>query len=128
MVAQDRVYTKSVKVPEIWDAGLLLFIKHILRSPIQEHIISAVLTQIQVERDGYVINRSAVKGCVDVLLQLFDERADASVYKRDLEPVILKESEAFYQREGEHLLEACDAPEYLRRVGVPLRQVRLCVD
>ena len=115
-------------MPEIWDAGLLLFIEHILRSPIQEHIISAILTQIQVERDGYVINRSAVKGCVDVLLQLFDERADASVYKRDLEPVILKESEAFYQREGEHLLEACDAPEYLRRVGVPLRQVRLCVD
>lgn len=118
---QDRVYTKSKGVPEIWDAGLFLFIEHILRSPIEEHIISAILTQIQVERDGYVINRSAVKGCVDVLLQLTDERADVSVYKRDLEPTILKESEAFYQKEGEYLLETYDASEYLRRVSVLLR-------
>lgn len=103
-------------MPEIWDAGLLSFIEHIVRAPIREHIISAVLNQIQTERDGYVINRSAVKGCVDVLLQLYDERADVSVYKRDLEPVILRESEAFYQNEGEHLLETCDVPEYLRRV------------
>ncbi|KAH9928310.1 Cullin-domain-containing protein [Fomitopsis serialis] len=118
----DRVYTKSKQVPEIWEAGLLLFIEHILRSPIQGHIISAILTQIQTERDGYVINRSAVKGCVDVLLQLFDEREDVSVYKRDLEPILLKESEAFYEKEGEHLLETCDAPEYLRRVESRLDQ------
>lgn len=120
-VLQDRVYTKSKGVPEIWEAGLLLFIEHILRSPIEEHIISAILTQIQVERDGYVINRSAVKGCVDVLLQLVDERSDVSVYKRDLEPTILKESEAFYQREGESFLETCDTPEYLRRVSLLLK-------
>ncbi|TFY63803.1 hypothetical protein EVJ58_g3035 [Rhodofomes roseus] len=94
----DRVYTKSKQVPEIWDAGLLSFIEHIVRAPIQGHIISAVLNQ------------------------LFDERADVSVYKRDLEPVLLRESEAFYQKEGSHLLETCDAAEYLRRVESRLDQ------
>ncbi|GBE88007.1 Cullin-domain-containing protein [Sparassis latifolia] len=112
----DRVYTKTANVPEIWDAGLLLFLEHIIRPPIEDHIISAVLNQIQTERDGYVINRSAVKGCVDVLLQLYDEHEVAPVYNRHLEPSILKESESFYRKEGEDLLETCDAPEYLRRV------------
>ncbi|KAH9949907.1 Cullin-domain-containing protein [Amylocystis lapponica] len=112
----DRVYTKSAQVPEIWEAGFLLFLKHIIRPPIEDHIISAILTQIQTERDGYVINRSAVKGCVDVFLQLYDEHEDITVYKRDIEPAVLKESEAFYKKEGEHLLETCDAREYLSRV------------
>ncbi|KAI9061290.1 Cullin-domain-containing protein [Trametes sanguinea] len=114
----DRVYTASAKVPPIWEAGLILFIKHIIRPPIEDHVISAILTLIQVERDGYTINRSSVKGCVDVFIQLTDpdSRDAISLYRRDVEPAVLKESEAFYRQEGEKLLEACDAPEYLRRV------------
>ncbi|KAI8980202.1 Cullin-domain-containing protein [Trametes punicea] len=114
----DRVYTKNAKVPEIWEAGLILFIKHIIRPPIEDHVISAILTLIQVERDGYTINRSSVKGCIDVFLQLTDpdSRDAISLYRRDIEPAVLKESETFYKQEGERLLESCDAPEYLRRV------------
>ncbi|KAI0775190.1 Cullin-domain-containing protein [Trametes elegans] len=113
----DRVYTKTAKVPEIWDAGLGLFIQHIIRPPIQGHVISAILTLIQIERDGYTINRSSVKGCVDVYLQLMDpDHEQDSLYRRDIEPAVLRESESFYEKEGEKLLESCDAPEYLRRV------------
>ncbi|CDO78180.1 hypothetical protein BN946_scf184797.g6 [Trametes cinnabarina] len=114
----DRVYTTSAKVPPIWDAGLILFIKHIIKPPIEDHVIAAILTLIQVERDGYTINRSSVKGCVDVFIQLTDpdSRDAISLYRRDVEPAVLRESETFYRQEGEKLLETCDAPEYLRRV------------
>lgn len=44
-------------------------------------------------------------------------RESESIYKRDIEPAVLRESEAFYRNEGRHLLEVCDAPEYLRRVS-----------
>ncbi|KDQ59266.1 hypothetical protein JAAARDRAFT_33992 [Jaapia argillacea MUCL 33604] len=111
----DRVYTKSAQVPEIWDAGLHRFLKHIIRPPIEEHLVSAILKLVQIERDGYVINRSAVKGCVDVFLQLNEDKDGPSVYKRDLEPSVLRESEVFYAAEGRKLLDSCDAPEYLRR-------------
>ncbi|KAJ7035018.1 Cullin-domain-containing protein [Mycena alexandri] len=111
----DRVYAKSAGVPEIWDAGLNLFLKHIIRPPIKDHLVTAILTQIQFERDGYVVNRSAIKGCVDVFLTLEDANGIA-VYKRDLEPALLKESQTFYEAEGFKLLQSCDAPEYLRRV------------
>lgn len=53
-----------------------------------------------------------------LLLLRVEDGAGTSVYKRDLEPAILKESEAFYKGEGERLLESCDAPEYLQRVSI----------
>ena len=115
---QDRVYTRDADVPETWSLGLKLFLKHILKSPIKEHLITTILKQVKYERDGYVINRSAVKGCVDVFLGLdVDPDGSATVYKVDFEPLFLKESENFYKAEADYLLTTTgDASEYLRRV------------
>lgn len=77
--------------------------------------MTAILNQIRFEREGYSINRFSVHGCVEVLNSLEIEKI--SVYKRDLEPAILRESEAFYKAEGIQLLDSCDAPEILRRVS-----------
>ena len=92
----------------------MLFNKHIIKAPIKDHLLTAILNQVGHERNGYGINRSAVKGCVEVLLLLKSE--DVSVYKRDLEPRLLQESEVFYEKEGQDLVNSCDAPEFLRRV------------
>ena len=94
--------------------GLTLFYKHIIKPPIKDHLLTAILNQVGHERNGFGINRSAVKGCVEVLLCLKSE--DVSVYKRDLEPRLLQESEVFYEKEGLDLVNSCDAPEFLRRV------------
>jgi len=116
--SEDRVYTKSHEVPEIWDAGLDLFLKHIIRPPIRDHVVAAILSLVQIERDGYVISRSAVKECVDVLLQLSVSQDGETVYKRDVEPEVLRASETFYIAEAERLRASCDASEFLRRVGI----------
>ena len=76
-----------------------------------------MLIQLQTERNGLTINRSAVKGCVDVLMQLNESSDTVDMYKKLVEPDLLRESETFYKAEGQRLLETCDAPEYLRRVG-----------
>ncbi len=110
------MYTKAAEVPETWETGLTLFLEHIFRPPIKDHVITAILTQVEFEREGYTINRSAVKGCVDVFLTLRSSAGGPTVYKEDLEPVILKKSRSFYEAEGKRLLASCDAPEYLRRV------------
>ena len=94
--------------------GLTLFNKHIIKPPINDHIVTAILNQVGHERNGYGINRSAVNGCVEVLLHL--KFHDITVYKRDLEPKLLQESEVFYEKEGQDLVNSCDAPEFLWRV------------
>lgn len=57
-----------------------------------------------------------MKGSVEVLRNL-KIGENETVYKRDLEPAFLRESEVFYKGEGIKLLDTCDAPEFLRRVS-----------
>jgi cullin 3 len=130
---QDRVHTASENVPEITIAGLHLFLDNVLHSkdlPVREHVISALLGQVQVERDGHSINRSAMKECVEVYTTLINPRNGVKVYYEDLEPSFLNESQRFYAVEAQKLLETCDAPEYLRRAslfGIPFTN-KLLID
>lgn len=96
---------------------MTIFREHMFRSPIKEHIVEAILSQIEIEREDYTINRSAVKSCVDVFLQLHAGDGIETVYKRDLEPEFLAASRKYYSAEGEKLITTCDASEFLRRVS-----------
>jgi cullin 3 len=109
---------KSANLLEVVDLGRDLFVKHIIRPPIKDHVINSILSLLHIERDGYVINRSAIMSCVDTLSKLSDSSDGTTVYKQHLEPEILSQSEAYYNAEAARLLETYDTLEYLRRVNV----------
>lgn len=109
---------KSANLLEVVDLGRDLFVKHIIRPPIKDHVINSILSLLHIERDGYVINRSAITSCVDTLSKLSDSSDGTTVYKQYLEPEILSQSEAYYKAEAGKLLETCDTLEYLRRVNL----------
>jgi cullin 3 len=109
---------KSANLLEVVDLGRDLFVKHIIRPPIKDHVIHSILSLLHIERDGYVINRSAIMSCVDTLSKLSDSSDGMTVYKQYLEPEILSQSEAYYKAEAGRLLETCDTQEYLRRVNL----------
>lgn len=114
----DRVHTVNAEVPTITVAGLAIFRDEVLHrssAPVQDQIVTAVLGQIQVERDGYSINQTAVKECVEIYLELADN-SGKKIYHTDIEPVFLAETRKFYVQEAQRLLDSCDAAEYLRRV------------
>lgn len=100
----------------------MLFLSHIVRSsihPIHTHLISTLLSQVQLERDGHTIQRSTVRDCVDFLLRLDnpDSMGGRTVYATDFEPEFLRRSAEFYRSEALTLLEQGDAPAYLRNVS-----------
>jgi len=97
--------------------GLELFLEHIIKPPMKDHIIDAILNQVQHERDGYAIHRSTVKGCIDIFLTLESDKERTTVYKRDFEPTFLNKSEVFYSKEGKELVSSLDSPEFLRVVS-----------
>ena len=112
------MYAPAQRVPVIYDAGVLLFHKHIIEPPIEDHLISAVLDEVQVERDGFAINQSAVRGCVEVLCLLRGDPRTPSVYLEKLEPPLLEGTRKFYEAEGKKKLETCSAPEYLSHASL----------
>lgn len=98
--------------------GLELFLAHIMKDPIKEHIITAILRQIRHERDKNAINRSVVKECVDVFLSLRADNNPDTIYKTELEPPLLEATRDFYLKEGQEFATSYNAPEFLRRVCV----------
>ncbi|KAI9472899.1 Cullin [Zychaea mexicana] len=106
-------------LPHIFDMGLALFRDKVVRSekyPIQSQLISAMLTQIQLERHGEVIDRTAVNSAVVMLSELVDPTTRDSVYVVDFETKYLETSTAFYQVESQTLASSYDAPEFMRKV------------
>lgn len=112
------MYAPAQRVPVVYDAGVLLFHEHIIVPPIDGHLVDAILDEVRVERDGFAINQSAVRGCVDVLCLLQDNPRSPTVYLEKLEPPLLDESRKFYENEGKQKLESCSASEYLAHVGI----------
>lgn len=121
---QDRVYVAQAEVRPIWDLGLELFRDTLLRSTrfaIDHRLYTTLLTQIQIEREGSVINRSAVKSNIDMLNSLnppkhWDGTTKCMMYKIEFEPAFLATSEEFYKVEAEKMLDGGDAIRYLRHV------------
>ncbi|KAG2219618.1 hypothetical protein INT45_011343 [Circinella minor] len=106
-------------LPHIFDMGLALFRDKVIRSEkyaIQSQLISAMLTQIQLERHGEVIDRTAVNSAVTMLSELIDPITRESVYVVDFETKYLETSTAFYQVESQTLASSYDAPEFMRKV------------
>ncbi|PWN27242.1 Cullin-domain-containing protein [Jaminaea rosea] len=119
----DRVYVPENNVLPIWDLGLELFRDTVILSkkhPIGMHLFSALLTQIQLERQGQLINRSSVKANTDMLASLTQPRPGVpiagrpTVYKHTFEPAFLATSAEFYKNEAARLLDSSDARAYLR--------------
>ncbi|KAK8853446.1 hypothetical protein IAR55_004152 [Kwoniella newhampshirensis] len=117
----DKVYTAAAGVPPIYEVGLTLFLTNIIRSsthPIHTHLISTLLSQVQLERDGETITRSTVRECTDILLRLnvSEREGGKNVYLMDFEPEFLRRSGEFYKLEAVEMLEMGDAAQYLRNV------------
>ncbi|KAK6909140.1 Cullin 3 [Kwoniella mangroviensis CBS 10435] len=117
----DKGYSTANGLPLIYDVGLTLFLLHIIRSskyPIHTHLISTLLSQVQLERDGETITRSTIRECTDILLRLHvsEREGGKNVYLMDFEPEFLNRSAEFYELEAIDELDKGDAASYLRRV------------
>ncbi|QUC17781.1 uncharacterized protein UV8b_02022 [Ustilaginoidea virens] len=122
----DRGYTQQEpnRVP-IFATTIALFRDHILRSCLKSNssslvmdiLVSVVLDQIDMEREGDVIDRNLIRSCSRMLSCLYDaddETESNKLYLTVFEPRFLSNSESFYSAECERLLREGDASAWLR--------------
>ncbi|KAG6117172.1 hypothetical protein E4U14_008056 [Claviceps sp. LM454 group G7] len=122
----DRGYTQQEpnRVP-IFATTIALFRDHILRSCLNANssslvidmLISVMLDQIDMEREGDVIDRNLIRSCSRMLNSLYDtedESESHKLYTTVFEPRFLRNSETFYGAECQRLLREADASTWLR--------------
>ncbi|KAF2477687.1 Cullin-domain-containing protein [Lindgomyces ingoldianus] len=125
LMYMDRVYCHDHRRPSIYTAAMVLFRDDILHAPTSDvdgkevlrllnHVI---LDQIQMERDGDVIDKHLIKSCVHMLDSLYqdeDEAEDQRLYNTSFEAAYLETSREFYRQEADFLLRDSDAGAYCR--------------
>ncbi|KAH8180040.1 cullin family protein [Sarocladium implicatum] len=125
----DRGYTQleAHRVP-IFTTTIGLFRDHILRSCLNDKtesmvidiLISVMLDQINMERQGDVIDRNLIRSCSRMLTCLYEteeENEAEKLYLTTFEPRFIANSEDFYAEESERLLRGADTGAWLRHTS-----------
>ncbi|RYP10221.1 hypothetical protein DL765_008183 [Monosporascus sp. GIB2] len=123
----DRGFTQEAEgTPPIFAATIGLYRDHILRSSLHEmgspclvfDILNAtILDQINMEREGDVIDKALLKSCISMLEALSEtdeEHEHERLYLTTFEPAYINNSHAFYKAECDKLLREADASAWLR--------------
>jgi cullin 3 len=119
------VYCADHRRPSIFNAAMVLFRDEILNSPLSETDTRAILDllnqiildQIQMERDGDIIDKHLIKSCVWMLEGLHEDDVESEeqrLYNTSFEKEYLDSSRAFYRSESELLLRDSDAGAYCK--------------
>jgi cullin 3 len=125
----DRVYCTDKHQQAILPATLMLFRDCVLYSPTQAQeegmedilsvLINIMLSQIQMERDGDVIDKANIKQCTQMLCHLYvdsTETDENQLYTVRFEPAFLQQTQQFFNREAERLLNSLDCESYCAEV------------
>jgi cullin 3 len=122
---KDRVYCADHRRISIYNAAMVLFRDEILKSRISTTddrfvlglLNHVVLDQIQMERDGDVIDKHLIKSCVWMLEGLHEDETESEeqrLYNTSFEKEYLNTSRIFYKNESELLLRDSDAGAYCK--------------
>jgi len=123
LMYMDRAYVEQNRVETVYDLGLILFRDLVVRqSVIQDCLRDTLLSMIDKERKGEVVNRIAIKNACQMLITLgIDGR---QVYEEDFEILFLKESAEFYKLESEKFLAENSASVYIWKVEARITEER----
>jgi len=122
---KDRVYCADHRRMSIYNAAMVQFRDEILNSEISATDTRAVLgllnhvvlDQIQMERDGDVIDKQLIRSCVWVLEGLHADDTGAEeqrLYNASFEKEFLDTSRVFYRKESDLLLRDSNAGAYCK--------------
>lgn len=112
LMYMDRTYVNQKRKHPIYDSGLYIFRDVIARSPsIRERLRNLLLRNIELERNGELVDRSLLK---NILRMLVDLGVHSNiVYEDDFESFFLERTLDFYRAEAQATLDHATCPEYL---------------
>ncbi|KAJ2366667.1 hypothetical protein H4S01_002580 [Coemansia sp. RSA 2610] len=95
----DKVYVKNAHLPSVYEMGMGVFRDQVLlasRKRLSTDVAKAVLAQVAAERRGEHVDRTVLRGVVNMLVELQDTDHLRTVYEEGLEPQLLMESRAYF--------------------------------
>ncbi|KAI0875987.1 Cullin [Hypoxylon argillaceum] len=123
----DRGYGQEHNRPSIYTITIGLFRDNILRAnlgatgsnyEVFDILNATIIDQINMEREGDVIDKALLRSCTSMLEVLFETDAEnelEKLYLTTFEPYFIRTSHDFYRTECERLLREADVSAWLRQ-------------
>ncbi|CAG9460102.1 unnamed protein product [Pedinophyceae sp. YPF-701] len=121
----DRYYIKRHQLDKLQIVPMKIFCEQVY-GHIKERARTAMLTRVALERDGEVIDKSAIRAMVDIFIQMGMDSMDH--YENDFERELLNQTAAYYKLKAADWLETSSTPGYLEKAEEYLRQEEQRVD
>lgn len=127
----DRTYVTSANVLPVYDLGLKTFLQVVVQHPkVRPRLTQVMLSWVQRERTGEMINRGVLKNMVQMLVDL--GIGNRSVYESEFEKPFLKESGDFYRAESQLYITSNTISDYMKKAEARMREeaerVSVCLD
>eukprot|EP01105_Mastigella_eilhardi_P010313 TRINITY_DN2407_c0_g2_i1.p1 TRINITY_DN2407_c0_g2~~TRINITY_DN2407_c0_g2_i1.p1 ORF type:complete len:748 (+),score=248.08 TRINITY_DN2407_c0_g2_i1:140-2383(+) len=121
LMYMDRVYVLHQNLPPVYDLGLQLFRDNIARAlHTKDRIRASMLSIIQKERAGELVDRSLLKSVTQMLVELGVN--NRTVYEKDFERPFLESSAAFYRVESQDFITCNSCPDYMKKVEQRMKE------
>ena len=104
-MAQFRDYVLRAPLPSAPDTKIISV------------LLSVMLDQIRMEREGDIIDKTLIRSCAYMLEGLYetdDDEENSKLYLTEFEPVFLSATREFYRAEGISLIQEADAGTFCR--------------
>ncbi|KAL8873596.1 MAG: hypothetical protein Q9174_000962 [Haloplaca sp. 1 TL-2023] len=126
LMYMDRVYCSDNRKPSIFTTSMGQYRDYVLRTPIPNHATLTIATilnkvmldQIQMDRDGDIVNTALLRSCSYMLEGLYeteDEQELNKLYITSFEPEFLEASAEYYRSVGKSLVAKADASNFCRQ-------------
>ncbi|XP_059076285.1 cullin-1-like [Cryptomeria japonica] len=109
----DRFYISEHNLPSIEEVGLKTFID-LVYDELKINVRNAVITLIEPEREGELIERSLLKNAVGIFVEA--GMGDMDYYVNDFEAPMLEASETYYSRKAALWITEYSCPGYCLKV------------
>ncbi|GAM26563.1 hypothetical protein SAMD00019534_097380 [Acytostelium subglobosum LB1] len=121
LMYMDRTYVEQSKIPTVYEMGLILFRNDVVHSKsIKDRLLKTLLSLIQQERTGEMIDRGLVKNITQMLIDLGVN--SKIVYEEDFESHFLTTTATHYQMGSQAFISSCSCPDYMKKVEVCLKE------
>eukprot|EP01026_Neomeris_dumetosa_P084477 TRINITY_DN990_c0_g1_i4.p2 TRINITY_DN990_c0_g1~~TRINITY_DN990_c0_g1_i4.p2 ORF type:complete len:239 (-),score=38.32 TRINITY_DN990_c0_g1_i4:17-733(-) len=119
----DRYYVPRNHVPKISDAGIIEFRENCYKKFCEE-TKDAVLELVRREREGEVIDRTAVRRTLQIFLEVGLDKRD--YYQHDFEHYLVQETRLYYAKNAADWIQTDTCPDYLIKAEQCIRAEEWC--
>lgn len=120
----DRYHVKYHQLPSLEDSGLRYY-KLIVFNAIKSDVTTALISLINAERDGTIVNKQLIRSCIEVYETMGMGTLDS--YISDFETQLLESTKVYYASKGSSWISEDSTPVYMVRVEKALEDERIRV-